>query len=123
MLNATMIQGFLTRFSVGSRDNKDLVVNHLFFIDDTLIFCGAQSDHFRNLCCIFLCFKAASGLRINLGKSKIVPIGEVEDVDDLAHILGCCIASLPMKYLGLPLGASYKAISIWNGVIEKMERH
>jgi hypothetical protein len=25
-------------------------------------------------------------------------------------------------YLGLPLGASYKAVSIWNGVIEKMER-
>jgi hypothetical protein len=29
---------------------------------------------------------------------------------------------LPMTYLGLPLGASYKSISIWNGVIEKMER-
>jgi hypothetical protein len=27
-----------------------------------------------------------------------------------------------MKYLGLPLGASYKATSIWNGIIEKMER-
>jgi hypothetical protein len=26
-----------------------------------------------------------------------------------------------MKYLGLPLGASYKATSIWNDVIEKME--
>jgi len=29
---------------------------------------------------------------------------------------------LPMKYLGLPLGASDKATFIWNGVIEKMER-
>jgi len=56
-------------------------------------------------------------LRINLGKSKIVPIGKVEDVDDLAHILGCCVVSLPLKYLGMPLGASYKATSIWNGVI------
>jgi hypothetical protein len=26
-----------------------------------------------------------------------------------------------MTYLGFPLGASYEAISIWNGVIEKME--
>jgi len=26
-----------------------------------------------------------------------------------------------MSYLGLLLGASYKAISIWNGTIEKME--
>lgn len=31
------------------------------------------------------------------------------------------VASLPMKYLGLSLGASYKATAIWNRVIEKME--
>jgi hypothetical protein len=41
MLNVTMNQGLLTGFSVGSRDNEDLVVNHLLFADDTLIFCGA----------------------------------------------------------------------------------
>jgi hypothetical protein len=46
----------------------------------------------------------------------------VEDVKDLAQLLGCWVASFPMTYLGLPLGASYKATSIWNGVIEKMER-
>jgi len=61
-------------------------------------------------------------LRINLGKSEIVPIGEIEDVEGLAQLLGCRVASLPMTYLGLLLGASYKAVSIWNGVIEKMER-
>jgi len=63
-----------------------------------------------------------SGLRINLGKSEIVPIREVEDVEELAHLLGCRVASLAMKFLGLPLGASYKATAIWNGVVEKMER-
>jgi hypothetical protein len=26
-----------------------------------------------------------------------------------------------MKCLGLPLGSSYKAIAIWNSIIEKME--
>jgi len=62
------------------------------------------------------------GLRINLGKSRLVPIEEVEDVKDLAHILGCRVASLPMKYLGLPLSALYKSIAFWNGVIEKIER-
>jgi hypothetical protein len=67
-------------------------------------------------------FEAALGLRIDLGKSEIVPIGEIEDVKGLAQLLGCRVAFLPMTYLGLPLGASYKAVSIWNGVIEKMER-
>jgi hypothetical protein len=46
----------------------------------------------------------------------------VENVDNLAHILGCRVASLSMTYLSLPLGASFKATSIWNGVIEKVER-
>jgi hypothetical protein len=39
----------------------------------------------------------------------------------LWHILGCRIGSLPMTYLGMPLGASFKSIFIWNGVIEKVE--
>jgi len=111
MLIAALDQGNLTRFSMGSRESEALVVNHLLFADDMLIFYGAQEKQIRHLRCIFLCFEAASGLRINLGKSEIVPIGAVEDVKGLAHLLGCRVASLP-----------YKSVSIWNGVIEKMER-
>jgi len=32
-----------------------------------------------------------------------------------------CVASFPVKYLGLPLGPHYKASTIWSGIIEKME--
>jgi len=122
MLSAVLDQGNLIGFSVGSRESEALVVNHLMFADDTLIFCGAQEEQIRHMRCIFLCFEAFSGLRINLGKSEIVPMGAVEDVEGLALLLGCRVASLPMTYLGLPLGASYKSVSILNGVIEKMER-
>jgi hypothetical protein len=47
----------------------------------------------------------------------------VGGVEGLAQILGCRVASLPMKYLGLPFGAFYNATSIWNGIIKKMEHH
>jgi hypothetical protein len=63
------------RVSVGSRESEALVVNNLLFADDTLIFCGAQEEQIRHLRCIFLCFEVGSGLRINLGKSEVVPIG------------------------------------------------
>jgi hypothetical protein len=43
-------------------------------------------------------------------------------MEDLVGILGCQCASLPMKYLGLPLGAKFKETIIWNPIIEKMER-
>jgi hypothetical protein len=41
---------------------------------------------------------------------------------NLAAYLGCRVVGLPMKYLGLPLGAAYKATSMWNGVMGQMER-
>ena len=94
----------------------------MFFADDTLVFCGAVRDQLYHLKGVLLCFEAVSGLRINLGKSEIVPVGPVPDVEALAHILGGRTASLPMKYLGLPLGARYKSKEIWNPILEKMER-
>ena len=54
-------------------------------------------------------FEALSGLKINLNKSEILPVGPVDEVSDLAVELGCGIGSLPSSYLGLPLGASHKA--------------
>jgi hypothetical protein len=58
---------------------------------------------------------------VNLGKSKLVVVGEVGNIGNLAAYLGCRVAGLSMKYLGLPLGAAYKATSMWNGVTEQME--
>jgi hypothetical protein len=54
-----------------------------------------------------------------LAKSELGLVGNVHNVEDLVCILGCMMSSLPMKYLSLPLGASYKAKSIWDGIIEK----
>jgi hypothetical protein len=47
------------------------------------------------------------------------PLGEVDDVEGLASIIGCRVAMLPMKYLGLPLEVSYKSTSIWSDIVEK----
>ena len=55
-------------------------------------------------------------------KSEMVPIGEVDDVHALAEILGCKVGTLPMSYLGMPLEASHNSPSIWNPILEKIER-
>jgi hypothetical protein len=49
-------------------------------------------------------------------------VGTVHALDSLAAILGCKTVQLPMSYLGLPLGANFKSKSIWNPILEKMER-
>jgi hypothetical protein len=71
---------------------------------------------------LFLCFEAVLGLKINLAISKLVPVGNVINVEVLASILGCRIFSLLMTYLGLVQGASVKAKSIWDDIIKKIKR-
>ena len=70
---------------------------------------------------ILIWFAAVSGLKINLGKSKIVPVGVVHYIDLFLVVLGCKQGSLPMKYLGLSLGAKFKDKSFWNPILEKMK--
>jgi hypothetical protein len=43
-------------------------------------------------------------------------------VDGLVRILGCRVSSLPLRYLGLHLSAPFKAIFIWDTILEKMEK-
>ena len=68
------------------------------------------------------CFQAFIGLNVNVGKSEIVPIGEVTNIHNLVNILQCRVGSLSMIYLGMPLGTLYKTASIWNPILEWMEK-
>ena len=63
-----------------------------------------------------------SSLKINLGKSKIVVVGAVHNIELLVAVLGYKQGSLTVKYLGLPLGEKFKDVTIWNPILEKMER-
>ena len=75
-----------------------LNICHLFFADDTIVFCEASKEQLTHLSWILLWFEAASGLRINLAKSEIIPVGEVEEILELASELGCRVGSLPSQY-------------------------
>ena len=122
MISKAVECGLLSGFQVGSTDSHLVPVSHLLFADDTLIFSDANPDHIFNMHLLFTWFKAVLGLKINLNKSEMVPVGSVPDLEDLAGIIGCKIIQLPMTYLGLPLGANFKYKSIWDPILEKMER-
>jgi len=119
MISAAVNGGLLKGFKVGNA-----TFSHLLFADDTLIFCNARPSQLCYLRSLFLLFKAASGLKVNLATSNLILVGDVDQVESLTNILGCRIVIIFMllKYLGLLLGASYKSIHIWDGVIKKIER-
>ena len=121
MLDKTIHDGHMSGFGVGNLEGRSLAVSHLHFVDDTLIFCEANLDQILFLRTILIWFEVVFGLNINLGKSKLVLVGVVHNFDLLLNVLGRKQGILPMKYLGLPLGAKFKDKTIWNPILEKME--
>ncbi|RVW95287.1 Transposon TX1 uncharacterized 149 kDa protein [Vitis vinifera] len=114
--------GYLSGCRVKGRSEEGVLISHLLFADDTLVFCKPSQDHLTYLSWLLMWFEAASGLRINLEKSELIPVGRVENMDDLAWEFGCKAGSLPSTYLGMPLGASFKSTSVWDGVEDRFRK-
>ena len=74
----------------------------------TLIFCVADLHQLLILRMVLIWFEAGTSLKINLSKSELVPVGVMHNMELLLSVLGYKQGSLPMKYLGLPLGAKFK---------------
>ncbi|RVW93472.1 Molybdenum cofactor sulfurase [Vitis vinifera] len=79
-------------------------------------------------CCLELDAVASSlGLRWEeaMEKGWMCPIfwgSVVETLEDVASMLGCRVGKLPISYLGLPLGASFKSSWVWDAVEERFKK-
>jgi hypothetical protein len=122
MLAKAVERGFISGFSVGNSIENLVTISHLLFADDTLIMCGVDPIQLWHLRGVFIWCQAISGLKVNLSKSELVSVGNVPNVTELASILGCRISTFPLTYLGLPLVATFKRKTIWNSVMERMEK-
>lgn len=77
------------RFSCRWFKRKILVVSYLFFADDTLIFCDTDLDQMLIIHLVLIWFGVVLGLKINLGKSELVPMGAVHNIELVVAVLGC----------------------------------
>ncbi|GKA78598.1 RNA-directed DNA polymerase, eukaryota, reverse transcriptase zinc-binding domain protein, partial [Tanacetum coccineum] len=96
-------------------------LSHLFYTDDA-IFIGQWNElNIDTLVRILECFFRASGLRINMSKSKIMGVN-VEDakVKIAANKLGCLVLKTPFTYLGTKVGENMHRKHAWNEVVEKV---
>jgi hypothetical protein len=46
-----------------------------------LVLCGASASQIRHIGALRICFEVVSGLKVNLSKSVLVPVGSLSDVD------------------------------------------
>lgn len=89
-------------FSINNEKGDTMVISHLLFVDDTLIFCKDNVFQLRFLRCIFFCFKV---------EDQSEQIGIVQWVQ--FRMLRSWTVTLVVVFLlfplGLPLGAPFKA--------------
>jgi hypothetical protein len=48
-------------FKVEGRNGEDLIISHLLFAHETIIFYGVDMENIRDLRCILLCFETFQG--------------------------------------------------------------
>ena len=68
-------------------DSVGVSISHLLFADNTILFCDASREQLLAIRLVRSCFQAFMGLKVNVGKSEIVPVVEVNNLDALAYIL------------------------------------
>ncbi|KAK3193143.1 hypothetical protein Dsin_024453 [Dipteronia sinensis] len=97
-------------------------INHLQFADDTVLLIEASVEYLLNAKRILRVFELASGLKINFLKSCLVKIGKKSPSNkEFAYSFRCSLSSLPITYLGLPLGGNSNREAFWQPMIAKVE--
>ncbi|GJS64513.1 RNA-directed DNA polymerase, eukaryota [Tanacetum coccineum] len=100
--------------------HNSLRLSHLFYADD-VVFLGKWCDSNLKTIIRVFCFFRASGLRINLHKSKIMGIVvENSKVDIVAADIGCMTLKSPFTYLGVKVGGRMRCTNSWEEIIHKI---
>nr|GEY06562.1 RNA-directed DNA polymerase, eukaryota [Tanacetum cinerariifolium] len=101
--------------------NSSLHLSHLFFADDVVFMGQWNSKNIDTIIYVLKCFQRASGLSINVSKSKLLGIAMKDDyVHHAANRLGCSILRTPFTYLGSRVGGKMYRIYEWDEIVNKL---
>ena len=60
---------------MGPNNSTSIRISHLLFTDDTILFCDASREQILSIRLVLTCFQAFTGLKVNVGKSKLSLLG------------------------------------------------
>ncbi|GJR53414.1 RNA-directed DNA polymerase, eukaryota, partial [Tanacetum coccineum] len=104
--------------------NLSPVVNlsHMFYADDAVIVGQWCDGNITNLVHVLECFYRASGLHINMCKSKIMGVNVgVDKIKAATSKLGCLILKTPFSYLGTKVGGNMSRIQAWVEIVDRVK--
>ena len=93
LISTAVANGLIRGVKVGS---EGIVVSHLQFADNTILFLENNKDNFLNALSIFQIFELSSRLKINLSKSSLAGINiDSQELSYRASLVGCQILEWP----------------------------
>nr|GEW40389.1 RNA-directed DNA polymerase, eukaryota [Tanacetum cinerariifolium] len=110
-------KGMFRGISLGS----SLQLFHLFYANDAVFIGHWSESNIHTITPVLSCFYRASGLRINMNKSKLMGVFvENNKVEQAITKIGCSILKAPFSYLGSKVGGIMSRIQSWNEVVTKL---
>ncbi|GJZ69586.1 RNA-directed DNA polymerase, eukaryota, reverse transcriptase zinc-binding domain protein [Tanacetum coccineum] len=107
----------------GIEIDSSMQISHMFYVDDVVFMGQWSNSNIDTIVNVLKCFHRASGLSINMNKSRIMGI-EVNDerVENVASRIGCDVLKLPFSYLGMKVGGGgcMSRIQAWNDIVDSM---
>ena len=99
-------------------------ISHLFFADDSLLFCRSNLAQWCNLLAILQSYEEASGQKMNTNKtsiffSKNTRVGDKEIISEFA---GIPVTSRYDKYLGLPALVGRSRMKAFKNILERVRK-
>ncbi|GJW91592.1 RNA-directed DNA polymerase, eukaryota, reverse transcriptase zinc-binding domain protein [Tanacetum coccineum] len=117
----TWIRSYAGLFK-GIKLGSSLQMSHLFYADDAIFMGQWNQSNIDTITRVLDVFYRASGLRINMHKSKLMGISVDADlVKQAASKIGCMVLKTPFQYLGSRVGDLRSRIQSWIEIIEGME--
>ncbi|GJS24842.1 RNA-directed DNA polymerase, eukaryota [Tanacetum coccineum] len=96
-----------------------LHLSHMFYVDAAIFVGQWNESNIDTIVHVLECFHRASGLRINMSKSKLMGISvDTDKVVKAATKIGCVTLKTLFTYLGSKVGGLMSRTQSWNETIE-----